>query len=490
MDYRYLTETKNEFNNFLHGILVPHLYHGIKGMLKYSENVFNQIEMKKKKGFRIENPGITNIFKKTLDGITSLNNHEIEEEYLRIKNSSGCAEWFDNLVKASFKSYVLFLTWDPQISNSKYSDNSIYDLISIKDFLHKCYVISCNYFKNNPELFISKNSKKDVFDVLKMCIDMGIKKSLPYNQIIEEYLQIEFDKTNDVNTKEIQNIKSMVFSMMNQKKYGSRPHVDNLLVEDTNADEFVNIEDSEYKRAELENFIMQEKINEQNKLNKENLNMNAKREQTETSDNNQLGGNNDENSIGTSTSASVSVSGTFEKSNATSTQTNNVNESNENTGQSSANASSSTMMSRSELKTREIEELMSGGTHSSRSAKSKSSDTSDAIEQKHHQTQAELEESNVSETSENLQSNKSLSSMTKSVKSTITNILTSPPIIRSNKNKKLNDFFELDQTNNLNKNEGKKSKQKKNIKVIKHNNNNYSDKFDQVESYYDNIIKI
>ena len=157
MDYRYLTESKNEFNNFLCGILVPHLYHGIKGMLKYSENVYNQIELKNKTGAKINNPGIINIFKKTLDGLAGLNNHEIEEEYLRIKNASGCTDWFDNLVRASFKSYVLFLTWDPKISNSKYSDNSIYESIVIKDFIHKCYVISCNYFRDNPEIFISKN---------------------------------------------------------------------------------------------------------------------------------------------------------------------------------------------------------------------------------------------------------------------------------------------------------------------------------------------
>ncbi len=46
MDFRYLVETKNEFNNFLCGILVPHIFHGIKGMFKYSENVFEQIEQK------------------------------------------------------------------------------------------------------------------------------------------------------------------------------------------------------------------------------------------------------------------------------------------------------------------------------------------------------------------------------------------------------------------------------------------------------------
>jgi len=46
MDFRYLIETKNEFNNFFCGIIVPHIYHGIRGMLKYSENVSVQIDLK------------------------------------------------------------------------------------------------------------------------------------------------------------------------------------------------------------------------------------------------------------------------------------------------------------------------------------------------------------------------------------------------------------------------------------------------------------
>ena len=49
MDFRYLTETKNEFNNFLCSILVPHLYNGISGMLEYSIHTYNMLEEKQKK---------------------------------------------------------------------------------------------------------------------------------------------------------------------------------------------------------------------------------------------------------------------------------------------------------------------------------------------------------------------------------------------------------------------------------------------------------
>jgi hypothetical protein len=454
MDYRYLVETKNEFNNFLCGILVPHIYHGIKGMLKYSDNVFNQIELKNKKSSqKINNPGIVNIFKKTLDGIANLNNHEIEEEYLRIKNASGCVDWFDNMVRASFKSYVLFLTWDPKLSNSKYSDNSIYESIVIKDFIHKCYVISCNYFKENPELFISKNSKKEVFDILKMCIEMSIKKSLPYNQIIEEYLNIEFDKTNDVNSREIQNIKSMVYNMMNDGKYGSRPQINNLIV-DTGNDEFVNLEDSEFKKIQLENFINQEKIKEQNKLN-----------HLRNSDNVQKGGNTTSTTSDNLLDSSSSLSESENNSNkdASNQTTTNINKSGEDITHSNT---SNTLLSRDELKKKELEEILNPNKNSS-SSTSTSSLTSKTSNKPNNKSESVQESGTVSKSDTNS-------------KTSITNIITSPPIIRQKKDDRINDIFEL----------GKKvGGGKKQIKVTRVKNNMMSDKFDLAENFYDNMIK-
>ena len=256
MDYRFLVETKNEFNNLLSSILIPHIYYGIKGMLKYSDNVYKLINKKIENGSKIENPGLINIFKKTLEGISNLNNHEIEQEYLKIKNSSGCTDWFDNLIRASIKSHVLFLTWDPKSGESKYSDNDIYNNVSIKDFLHRCYIISCNYFKDNSEIFINRANKKDVFDIIKTCIEMAIKKTLPYNKIIEEYLDIEFNNMRDNNSIEIANIKNMVYKMMNNKKYGVRP---NILVDDDNSIE--GYQEIDNKVNELNNFINLEDLN-------------------------------------------------------------------------------------------------------------------------------------------------------------------------------------------------------------------------------------
>jgi len=259
MDFRYLVETKNEFNNFLSDILVPHIYNGIKGMFKYSENVYSQLEEKKKRGVNVNNPGIISIFKKTLDGISGLNNHEIEEEYSRIKNSSGFSEWFDLLVKASFKSYVLFLTWDPQTEQSKYSDNKFYENIIIKDYIHKCYIISCNFFKDNPDFFVNK-SKREIFDIIKNCLNIAMKKSLPYNSIIEEYLSIDFTKK-DTNAEEIHKIKNLVNGMINNNKYGKKPVISKIFTEESDNNKYDGIS----KKEELENFINLELINQNKK---------------------------------------------------------------------------------------------------------------------------------------------------------------------------------------------------------------------------------
>ena len=461
MDYRYLVEAKNEFNNFLCGILTPHLYHGIKGMLKYSENVFNQIELKNKKGAKIANPGLIVIFKKTLDGIANLNNHEIEEEYLRIKNTSGCVDWFDNMVRAAFKSYVLFLTWDPKTSNSKYSDNSVYDSIVIKDFIHKCYIISCNYFRDNPELFINKNSKKEIFDILKMCIEMSIKKSLPYNQIIDEYLNVEFDKIDNVNSKEIENIKSMVFNMMNQKKYGIRPEINNLIIDETGDDNYIDLEDPEYKKTQLENFINQEKIKQQNEYygggDKTSRNM-----KTGESGNS---GTDDQIDMASSVSSISSVkshqshksnkSHKSHKSNRTGSTRSIVESTTSTEAEGTETNISTTLLSRASVKSREIENIIndSGMTN---------------------QTNQSGEES-----SSGIQTQSGETNQTNS-KSTIVEILTSPPAIRTKKEDRLNDLMEL----------GNKiaNKQKKNIKVIRNKNNNIlSDKFETVESFFQDM---
>jgi len=372
MDFRYLVETKNEFNNFLCGILVPHIFHGIKGMFKYSENVFEQIEQKNKRGARINNPGIIQIFKKTLDGIKELNNHEIEEEYQRIKFKSNCVDFFDSLVRATFKSFVLFLTWDPKIDESKYTNNVMYDQISIKDFIHKCYIISCEYFRESPELFLnSKSNKKDIFEIIKGCIELSIKKSLPYNQIIVEYLEIEFTKKESKYSKELADVKNMVYNMINNNKYGAIPKVQNIINEES--DEFININNKLSRKEEVENFINREIINE-NREGKSLIETSQTAEESEKY---------------------LAPMNTSQQTDLLNNQSRFDNE--------SLKSDASSVVTRSSMKSKELDKILDG-------AKSDESNESG---------QVELDQANLSETSKSSKVSKSS-----------TQIINSPPVIR------------------------------------------------------------
>jgi hypothetical protein len=255
MDFRYLTESKNEFFEYLCNILVPNLYHGLSDMLEYSINMYNLLEEKRKHDKSINNPGIMNIFKMCLNDISSLNNLEIENEYKKIKDKSKCSEWFDDLVRCTFKSHVLFLTFDPTKENSTYKENDIYNTLSIKDFIHKCYVETSEYFIENCEIFLKKDKKKKVYELIKVCINNSIRKTLPYNDILKEYLRINFvveQKENELT--KLSNIKKMVTEMISKNKYGNKPPVYKI-VQDT--------ESSSYKgddRNDIEEFINIEKV--------------------------------------------------------------------------------------------------------------------------------------------------------------------------------------------------------------------------------------
>ena len=468
MDFRYLVETKNEFNNFLCGILVTHIFHGIKGMFRYSENVFDQIEQKNKRGSKINNPGIVQIFKKTLDGIKELNNHEIEEEYQRIKIKSGCIDFFDNMVRAVFKSYVLFLTWDPKIEESKYTDNSIYEQISIKDYIHKCYIVSCEYFRENPELFLNmRNNKKDIMEIIKNCIDIAIKKSLPYNQIIEEYMQIEFTKKDNRINKELADVKNMVNDMINNRKYGKKPIGNGILLEES--DDFIDVNNKLSRKEEVKNFI-------KNEIENENVNEKRRNSLLETSENPQE--LDDSIDIDNDSTSGIPTEPNNLENSMTSRQVNGSNITNSNEQSRSAILSGTTAgTSANESRTLGLGSASMNNTSGIVTRSSMKSKELNGLIQE------------MSETSDNNMSNKS----NKSNKSKSIEEISSPPVLRIKAIDRINEFerdagAKLDKKKSDRKSD-RKSDKKSDIKVIRKKKNNLSNKFEELESYYDTMIK-
>ena len=244
MDYNYLIETKNEFLNTVINILTPQIYNGLITMYDHSMNVFSQLKKKIETNPKNISPQIVNyfklktndyskmtveeveneynkikieIFKKYVNDIASKNNTEIDGEYQRIKSESRFADIFDSLIRACFKSYLLFFTFDPKTKNSKFNDPKYYENINIRDFIHKCYVETCTFFLNNPELFIKRNRKTEINEHIKTCIIMSIRKSLPYNEMVNEYLRIDLDMKQNKND-EIQKMEKLINNIMEKNK--------------------------------------------------------------------------------------------------------------------------------------------------------------------------------------------------------------------------------------------------------------------------------
>ena len=243
MDYKYLLECKNNLFDFLSSLIIPNIYSGISGMYEYSVNMCKLLDEKHKHNKKLVNPGTITIFKLCLSDIPTLNNYEIENEYNNIKQNSGCSTFFDDLVRSCFKSQIILLTYNPITEKSNFSSSELYDNIIIKDYIHKCYIEVSNYFKENPELFLKKDKKKEIYQIIKDCIEYAIKKSISnYDEILKEYLKINFEVSKKEDKLSFNNIKEMVNTMIGNQKYGGKPNINAIInsVSTNNNEDFEN----------------------------------------------------------------------------------------------------------------------------------------------------------------------------------------------------------------------------------------------------------
>src|SRR5690349_10510438 len=99
-----VVDAKDIYTDYLLNILAPLIYEGIRDV--YSQAVKFEVEAqeKAKKDPKFPNPGVTKIFLHLLSLFKEMNNINIEDETRRIRNSCGCAEIFDDLIKAVIKS--------------------------------------------------------------------------------------------------------------------------------------------------------------------------------------------------------------------------------------------------------------------------------------------------------------------------------------------------------------------------------------------------
>ena len=186
--YLYLVETKNEYTIHLINSLTPLMYDGINSIYEDAKN------------YSADNEELR-LFQSLLRKIPSWNEHLIEQETHRIVKMSNKGEIVEDLIKAVIKANIMILTNTPP---EKKDNVKIKHDITTQKFIHHSYIeIARNIFQN-PYLFSHKHTpfelkknQRDANDIIKKSIEQSIRKLLPMNVILQNYLGNTFENQSD-----------------------------------------------------------------------------------------------------------------------------------------------------------------------------------------------------------------------------------------------------------------------------------------------------
>ena len=179
----FLVETKNEYTTHLSNILTPLIFEGFNSIYKEAIQLATNNEILK-------------IFQTLLKRIPKWNQSIIDKETDRIINSSHSYEWLNDLIKATLKSNLVVLMYNPTIKDTRNNVKpEYYQNIKTSDFIHKVYIECARELWNNPYLLYHeypaieiKRNQRDFMNIIKDCIKEAIRKLLPVQQILKIYL--------------------------------------------------------------------------------------------------------------------------------------------------------------------------------------------------------------------------------------------------------------------------------------------------------------
>jgi len=203
-----LVETKQEYTTQLINVLTPLIYEGIQSIyievleISIPDNILKNLQSALKK-------------------IPTWNNDTINNETNRIMNNSKSFSWLEDLIKATIKSNIIVLTYNPCQEQVKLDPNH-YQNIKINDFIHKIYIECAREIWNNPYLLYHKyppielkRNQRDTMILIKDCIKEAIRKCLPLKHILNIYLgedvsygTIDIDKS--ISEVEQQNLSKLI----------------------------------------------------------------------------------------------------------------------------------------------------------------------------------------------------------------------------------------------------------------------------------------
>ena len=213
--YRYLVESKNELMEFVYDMLTPYIDSCLKDMFENAVLIVNKNELNRKHNRNLPILHIQDVFIEFLEETKKLNSEEINQGYIVVKNNSNTPESFDMIIKSAFKSYVLFFTWDPTKKRSRVANNQIFGMLIVQDFIYKCLIETTNYFITQPKQYVERQI--DVEKVIRKSINLAMRKSLPINKILEEYLRIDFVEVDIQPEYDLERIKQQLEELMNAR---------------------------------------------------------------------------------------------------------------------------------------------------------------------------------------------------------------------------------------------------------------------------------
>jgi hypothetical protein len=306
----FLVETKNEYTIQLINILSPHIFEGFESIYSESKKIIRKGEEKK----------VLKAFQQFIKRIPAWNTNLIENETIRIRTASRC-DFLQNLLKAVIKANIILLSNSNSNSYNKSIIEKKYLDIPLNKFIHRCYVECARQFYNSPYLFYHdirpierKRNQRDCYDIIKTGIKEGIRKILPVQHILDQYLgsslklgNAEIDKP--ISAIESENLKQLISQDLNSGNENDLQDKSNIennnFVPSQLIDKMTEINTINENKITYENSSEDETINLLSEIKKNIININS--EHKNLSENLVGGGSADAPNINSDNIASVPI---------------------------------------------------------------------------------------------------------------------------------------------------------------------------------------
>lgn len=210
--------TKKEYTDTLTRLISPFIYEGFS-------SIYNDARQIVKEG---EESKLLKVYQQLVRNIPKWNNDLVNGEAQRILISSKC-EWLQDLLKAVIKSNIVLLSNSSgQVGRFKI-DKKLLE-IPFNKFIHRCYIECAREIYNNPYLFYHKEKPLDIKrnqretkTLIKSCIEEAIRKMLPVEYMLKNYLSDPEDFDNVMSEQSKKEIQTMITKDLNEKEDEGQP---------------------------------------------------------------------------------------------------------------------------------------------------------------------------------------------------------------------------------------------------------------------------